>query len=234
MIDSHGEDSVTGFFDRYLANEIKRVHGDEAYIVGRWQGNLDKQFGDFFAGVGARNILIEFKKDKDGISSELRDKESRRLLCIKPSDIRDRVSASCHFIGYDTGEGSEGVNFLEYYYRVCSKSKDLNDSEKRQLKDKITQTNHIEFVDKYLQGNLGAYFDDFKKYMDFLLTNWDNNESDSEKWFKATLISYDPVGRLISTKISSYAELKIIAKISPTNIKNEKKNRKGNNRRYPH
>ena len=232
MADLHGEDSVVGFFDRYLGNEIKRKHDDDAYAIGRWQGTLDKQFGDFFAGVRARNILIEFKNGKYEISSELRDKPSQRKLCEGLSDIRDKVSKTCHFIGFDQGDCETDINLSQYYFTVCSKSKNLNKLAQKKLSDKIINSNHVQFVENFLDGKIGAYFGDFKKYLDYLLVNWDEGKVDSEDYFKATVVSYDPDGRLLSTKISSYEELKKISNVNLPKQTSAKENKKDKGSRF--
>ncbi|UZH01347.1 hypothetical protein OJ965_02150 (plasmid) [Pantoea anthophila] len=196
-----GEAQVQQAFVEHLKYKITKKFGPEyPYNVGAFNGSQDKKYADYFAGVNAINILIEFKEFKSEISSESA-KPLRAKLCNTISDLNLPSSLNAHFISWRLDNSSDNKIVLKidtYLPTVCP------------LFNKSFSGNNEKFmpafVDDFLDMKAGISNEGFELYINEL-SDIAGGEGDAS--FYGTHINFDPVDGLeltIFTKISELIE----------------------------
>lgn len=125
--------------------------------------SAEKVIGDLLTSVGGKNIIIEFKRDRQGLKGEFnkKSKEKLRELLISESEQKlQEISNRCHFISYASRykNGDSTLVFGSYIGFLTNNNRMLLGCNK--------------FCKKYINSknkNVGVDENDFKTYIDKLM-----------------------------------------------------------------
>lgn len=194
-----GEAQVQQAFVEHLKFKIGRKFGAEfPYAYGAFNGSQDRKYADYFAGVNAKNILIEFKEFKSEISSESR-KPLRNKLCNIISDANLSNSLNAHFIAWRLENSKDNrlrVKIDTYLPTVCALfNKHFDGNNERWIP---------EFVDDFLDIKAGVSNENFEAYINEL-SNIAGDDGDSS--FYGVHLTFDPEHGVDLRIFSTVAEL---------------------------
>lgn len=207
-----GESQVISFFSFFLRDAHNKMSGSHQHLaIGDFAGMQDRKFADFFAGTRATNILIEFKEFKSECAAE-KTKPLRAKLCKELDHDVAALSRQCHFIGWREQQIDDlTVELNPYIDSVCPLWKC------NQYLLSPTNFTHIDFVQKFLDGNIGAPYDQFVSYIE-LLNKLDGGAEDSHD-VPFTAVLYSQTSRVLKATIfHNLRELKELQKISQPHI----------------
>lgn len=146
----------------FMFRERRREHNSSAAIeLYQQTPSGEKTVGDLLTTLAGKSLIVEFKRDKNGISSELKKKSKKSLrdkLRVEYEEKLGHISRRCHFLAYggDLQNGNKDLlEFLPYA--------DL-ESGVRGVSDKV-------ICERYLDQNtndIGVDNDDFKYYVSVL------------------------------------------------------------------
>lgn len=158
-----GEAQVQQAFIEHLKYKIQIKFGhDFPYNYGAFNGSQDRKYADYFAGVNAQNILVEFKEFESEVSSESK-KPLRKKLCETISNDSLSSSLTAHFISWrleNTTENSLELRIDTYLPAVCP----LFDIQFKGSNEKKIP----EFIDDFLNMKSGVSNEEFESYIDKL------------------------------------------------------------------
>lgn len=194
-----GEAQVQQTFVEYLKYKICEKFGPNyPYNYGAFNGGQDKKYADYFAGVNAKNILIEFKEFKSEISTESR-KPLRKKLCNTISDLNFSSSINSHFIAWRLDNSIEQKIKLKidtYLPTVCPFFvKHFLGNNERWIS---------EFINDFLNMETGISNEDFELYINEL-SNVAGDDGDSS--FYGIHLTFDHEHGLDFKIFSTIAEL---------------------------
>ena len=194
-----GEAQVQQAFVEHLKYAISEKFGPKyPNNYGAFNGSQDKKYADYFAGVNAQNILIEFKEFKSEISSESA-KPLRKKLCETISDSNLPRSINAHFISWRLENSSDNniVLKIDTYLPTVGP-----------LFGKVFSGKHekdiTKFVDDFLDKKTGISNEDFELYIKEL-SNIAGGKGGAS--FYGVHVTFDPVDGLKLTTFSKIAEL---------------------------
>lgn len=198
-----GEAQVQEAFVEHLRFKIGEKYGPNfPYAFGAFNGSQDRKYADYFAGVNARNILIEFKEFKSEISSETR-KPLRKKLCNSISDENLENSLNAHFISWrvDDPNGNRlRLRIDTYLPTVCP----LFDRHFDGGKEKWIQ----HFLDGFLDLEVGVSNEEFEVYINEL-SRIAGDAGEGNASFYGVHLTFDPEVGLdleIFSKVSDLIE----------------------------
>lgn len=194
-----GEAQVQQAFVEYLKFKISRKFGaDFPYNYGAFNGSQDRKYADYFAGVNAKNILIEFKEFKSEISSESL-KPLRKKLCDTISSSNLPISLDAHYISWrleNSNEKKLKLKIDRYLPSVCPLfNKSFTGNNEKWIPD---------FIDDFLNMGAGVSNEDFELYVKELS---DVAGDDGDASFYGVHLTFDPEYGLDLEIFSTIAEL---------------------------
>ena len=194
-----GEQNVQRLFTEELNFRVSERFGKKYHhSYGEMNGKLDRTFADYFSSVGDVCILIEFKEFDAEIKNEKR-KKLREKLCKELPENLKATSTLSHFVCWREERDDEFVLKLDRYVsRVCP----LFGYEY----GAFDTLNSDAFIEKYLSSELGAKYEPFEKYIDFLagLPPGGNNNS-----FTGVILVFNKIAKIIKSIIfNSFSDFK--------------------------
>ena len=215
-MDKIGEQQIQRLFSEYLGRKVREKFGDDfPFAYGEFNGMQDRKYADYFAGVNACNVLIEFKEFFSEIKDEKR-KELRRKLCHDiPEDLVDISYATHHISWREKSEKSIVLGFQRYLSKVCP----------------LFEIDYDEFetigVNKFLNdftnqeiGSDNSLFSDYIKYLAKIA-------GDEGAGFFGVLISFDSEIGMKNTIFKDMNELVELVNYNTPEIKKEPPKPKG-------
>ena len=118
----------------------------------------DTALGDFLYSLSGRSVLIEFKRDREEISAEIKKPIKAMLInsLREREDVRS-VSEKMHFLAYpDAEEGSREYRLLLTPYAFLATGRD-------------NRVGMDEFISSYFNQEIGGKREEFKLYLKALL-----------------------------------------------------------------
>lgn len=124
--------------------------------------SAEKVIGDLLTSVGGKNIIIEFKRDHQGLKDEFGKKSKKQLRELLTSESEQKlqeISSRCHFLSYASRyeEGDSTLAFGSYIGLLTGNNKRL--------------LGCSDFCNEYIDSknkNIGVDENDFKAYIDKL------------------------------------------------------------------
>ncbi|MBM4978026.1 hypothetical protein HYO23_22415 [Vibrio parahaemolyticus] len=161
MMEKLGEQIVQRCFSEQLKSQLDYRYGKYFhYASGELNGRLDKLYADYFANIGTKCILIEFKEFESEIRSE-KKKPLREKLCKRIPRSYQRDSYCCHFISWREKD-SDSIDVI--LNRYLSKVGPLFDFRFEEFEDVRAE----QFITDFIDGDVGLEFVDFEDYLKYL------------------------------------------------------------------
>jgi len=170
------EKSVENLFK----DNFEQAARDKEYIY--TSASLDSQDrlagADYLFTTHNQYAIIEFKYREGDLLSEVK-KEKRLQLCNalhNQKHIRP-LHEKCHFAAWSNNEKNITIETNIYFNEVCNKKfwgSDFDHIDKPETKTRI---DHNSFIDSFIDGAEGSSFNDFNKYMIWLLKNADEKNN---------------------------------------------------------
>lgn len=199
---SVGEMNVINDFQKRLVARIIKKYPENADIIeSNMSGKDDKTFADYFVSIDSNNILIEFKEHESGVKKEC-EKPLRRLLCEKINGYK-KISCKGHKIAWSDAPNSNTILFDNYIYKVSQVYKIYIEDIKSDL------LNTSEFIEKFLNKDIGLTLDEMTEYLKFLQSLTNEGVPTDGRIFQAKLYSYHK-GDLLENEITQDDFLKLI------------------------
>ncbi|MES2822482.1 MAG: hypothetical protein V4732_02690 [Pseudomonadota bacterium] len=163
------EQSLIDLFVKHL-HRVGSLNGRNTY-----QFSLDGQDAilgaDYIFTTDTSFVLVEFKYEELDLPSEGK-KELRKLMCELLSEDYKALDKSlmCHFVAWSKKQETRELYFNRYYPEICNQKifpgsmllADNKDSSGRMYADIL--------ITDFLNGIVGANFNVFKQYTDWLLS----------------------------------------------------------------
>lgn len=200
-----GEQQIQRLFSEYLGREIRKKFGDDfPYAYGEFNGKQDRKYADYFAGVNANNVLIEFKEFFGEIRDEKR-KGLRRKLCHDiPKDLLDLSYAAHHISWREKSEESIILGFQRYLSKVCP----LFEVDY----DQFETLGVNKFLSQFIEKEIGSDNSLFSYYIRYLA----KIAGDGDAGFFGVLISFDSEAGMKNTIFKNMSQLiELVNKIEP-------------------
>lgn len=183
MPEKIGEANVIHAFSKLITSELLSKNPDIQFVESIMSAKDDKTFGDYFAGLDANNILIEFKEFEKEIKTET--KKPLRKILFDEIDKYRFTSRDCHHIGW-RGDSSETIEiYLDNYIFKLSPFFDKNFENITTTKNKAT-----DFINKFIQGEVGLKTSSFMSYIQFLKKLDHGDGNNGSHFFSAIIYSY--------------------------------------------
>jgi len=172
----HEQSIIDAFFNHFKRIAKKRYNRQVTHCS---MDGQDSSLGaDYLFTDNTRFILAEFKYREQDLSSEKRKPRMLRMCLLLDKDTtRKKQSLCCHYISWSA---LPKINFNQYYLEICNKNIFGNDDLKNECPDKSTRKSADQVIDAFLTQKIGAEYDLFKKYTEWLLKIDDNGESGVE------------------------------------------------------
>jgi len=211
-----GEQQIQRLFSEYLGREVRKRFGDDfPFAYGEFNGMQDRKYADYFAGVNACNVLIEFKEFFNEIKDEKR-KELRRKLCHEiPENLLDISYATHHISWREKSEESIILGFQRYLSKVCPLF-DVN-------YDEFDILGVNDFLSEFINKDIGSgnsLFSDYIKYLAKIA-------GDESAGFFGVLISFDSQVGMKNTIFKDMSQLIELVKSNAPEVKKEPPKPKG-------
>lgn len=200
-----GEQQIQRFFSEYLGNAVRSKFGEDfPFAYGEFNGMQDRKYADYFAGVNASNLLIEFKE----FFCEIKDEKKKGLrlkLCQElPSDLVEISYCSHHISWREKSDKSIVLGFQRYISKVCPLF-EINYSE-------FNAVGVNGFLTQFLSKEIGSDNESFSEYIKYLAAIAGDEGAD----FFGVLISFDQELGMKNTIFSNMAELiELINSVKP-------------------
>ncbi|KAA8672289.1 hypothetical protein [Vibrio gigantis] len=156
-----GEQIVQRCFSEKLKHQLDKRYGKYYhYASGELNGGLDRLYADYFASVGTKCVLIEFKEFETEIRRE-KEKPLRKKLCEEIPLSHQQNSYDGHFISWrDKDCDSINVNLDRYISKVGPLFGKTFDG--------FAQMDAEDFIEDFIDGFIGIEFVDFECYLRYL------------------------------------------------------------------
>jgi len=154
-------------------NYLNRVAVDNGRVVTRCSmDGQDSILGaDYIFTNSTRFVLVEFKYEKIHLKDEC--KKNRRLhLCqaLDTAELWRQLSLECHFVAWSEMHERRVLNFNQYYPEICNREIfGVSSGLHWKTPDVDTRMRAGLLAEEFLQGTVGAEFDAFEQYTNWLL-----------------------------------------------------------------
>lgn len=180
-----GEANVIEVFSDLLNASFRELKPNGTYLKSNLSGKADKVYADYFASVNSKNILIEFKEFEKEIRFEMR-KPLRKFFFDSVNRLR-LISRDCHFIGWRLDDtDSLKIKIDNYIFKVSPFFK--KDFEFIKSSEKFA----LDFITKFIKGEIGISVGSFKRYLQFLnkITSDDGGGGGGGNTLSVIMLSY--------------------------------------------
>jgi hypothetical protein len=168
----------------FLVAKNERVSSLNSAINLYQQTPGDTILGDFFCSIGGNNLLIEFKKEWDGVNAEY-DKPIKAELLRRLSKDESLYSLSCktHFLAspYEEVGRERHLYFCPYAHLL--------------LEGRIPIEGMNAFLEKYLDRQIGSSGEEFAAYLNALLAVGQSAQSGGKE-LSGLIVNLDETGSL--------------------------------------
>jgi len=196
ILNKIGEQQVQSIFSKQLEHKIRANFGETfPFASGEFNGMQDKKYADYFAGVNASNILIEFKEFFREIKDE-KKKPLRLKLCQELPDNLIETSCLSHHISWREDSNESITTYLQRYISAVCPLFNIKYAE-----FEITEVG--DFIDGFLNKGLGSDNESFSRYVNFL----GGISGDETASFFGVLISFDKEVGMKNTIFKSMSDL---------------------------
>lgn len=215
-MDKIGEQQIQRLFSEYLGREVRKKFGDDfPFAYGEFNGMQDRKYADYFAGVNAYNVLIEFKEFFSEIKDEKR-KRLRRKLCHEiPEDLLDLSYAAHHISWREKSEKSIILGFQRYLSKVCPLFEVSY--------DEFETLGVSKFLNQFINKDIGSDNSSFSGYIKYLA----KIAGDEDAGFFGVLISFDSEVGIKNTIFKNMSQLIELVNRKAPEVKKEPPKPKG-------
>jgi hypothetical protein len=215
-LDKIGEQQIQRLFSEYLGREVRKNLGDDfPFACGEFNGMQDRKYADYFSGVNACNVLIEFKEFFSEIKDEKR-KVLRRKLCHEiPEDLIDISYATHHISWREKSEESIILGFQRYLSKVCPLF-EVN-------YDEFETLGVNKFLNDFINKDIGSDNSLFSDYIEYLA----KIAGDEGAGFFGLFISFDSESGMKTTIFKDMSQLIELVNSNASEAKNEQPKPKG-------
>ena len=174
-----------GLIDNFFEDLEKYAKKNDIKIHKSSTGGSDNILGgDYILNSGSKYLLIEFKDNCYKLLTE-GNKPKMNIICSELCNIKNRpmkiLSLECHFISWgETIDSLIRMKFNKYFNAICNRSifkTSIN-------LPKLSKSNTIEideiFIKKTISNNTGLHFEDFNKYINWLLGKTTSNNGNTD------------------------------------------------------
>ena len=165
---NHEQSVIDIFVKRF--REIGSKNGRKTY-----QFSLDGQDAlvgaDYIFNTNTNFALVEFKYEKIDLRSEGK-KRLRKITCenLKEDNGRYLQSLECHFIAWSQKGTTREIYLNQYYPTICNQKIFPDSRILPQDGDSSSEVSSKTLIENFLRGYVGASFNVFKSYTDWLLS----------------------------------------------------------------